>query len=86
MNLTIELPSDLESRVRAIPDLDRRVADFLRNQADLEEWRSRRYSQEAQAIVAAAVAEGAKLGAQGVSREQAFHELREAREEIGRQL
>lgn len=86
MNIMIELPSDLESRVRAIPDLDRRVVDFLRNQADLEDWRSRRYRPEAQAIVAEAMAEGARLGAQGMSREQAFRELREIREEIGRHL
>ena len=86
MNITIELPPDLESRVRAIPDLDRRVVDFLRNQADLEDWRSRRDSPEAQAIVAEAMAEGARLGTQGVTREQAFRELRETREEIGRHL
>ena len=86
MNITIELPPDLESRVRVIPDLDRRVVDFLRNQADLEDWRSRRYSPEAQAIVAEAMAEGGRLGAQGMSREQAFRELRETREEIGRHL
>ena len=73
-------------RVGVIPDLDRRVVDFLRNQADLEGWRSRRYSAEAQALVAEATADGARLGTQGVSREQAFRELRETREEIGRHL
>ena len=83
---SIELPPDLESRVRSIPDLDQRVVDFLRNQADLEDWRSRRYSPEAQTIVAEATVEGARLGAQGMSREQAFRELRETREEIGRHL
>ena len=86
MNITIQLPPDLESRVGVIPDLDRRVVDFLRNQADLEGWRSRRYSAEAQALVAEATADGARLGTQGVSREQAFRELRETREEIGRHL
>ena len=86
MHITIELPPDLESRVRVIPDLDQRVVDFLRNQADLEDWRSRRYSPEAQAIVAEATAESARLGAQGMTREQAFRELRETREEIGRHL
>jgi hypothetical protein len=86
MSITIELPPDLESRVRVIPDLDRHVLDFLRNQADLVDWRSRRYSPAAQAIVAEAVAEGARLSAQGVTREQAFRELREMRGEIGRRL
>ena len=88
MNITIELPPDLdlESRVRVIPDLDQRVVDFLSNQADLEDWRSRRYSLEAQANVAEAMAEGARLGAEGMTREQAFRELRETREEIGKDL
>ena len=86
MSITIQLPPDLESRVRVIPDLDQRVADFLRNQADLEDWRSRRYSTDVRTIVAEATTEGARLGAQGISREQAFRELRETREEIGRHL
>ena len=86
MNITIKLPPDLESRVRAIPDLDQRLVDFLHNQAHLEDWRNRRYRPEAQAIVADAMAEGVRLGAQGMSREQAFRELRETREEIGRHL
>ncbi|MEQ1853660.1 MAG: hypothetical protein ABMA01_18955 [Chthoniobacteraceae bacterium] len=86
MSITIELPPDIEDRVRAIPDLDQRVLEFLRNQAALEEWRGRRYSPEAQSIVAAATAEAARLRAEGISREQTFRELREAREEIDKHL
>lgn len=86
MSITIELPPDIEDRVRAIPDLDQRVADFLRHQAGLEEWRARRYSPGAQAILAAAEAEAARLRETGVSREQAFRELREAQDEISRHL
>jgi hypothetical protein len=36
--------------------------------------------------VAAATAEAAELHAKGISREQAFEELREARQEIGKHL
>ena len=86
MSITIELPAEMEERVRTIPDLDQRVVDFLRHQADLEEWRKRRYSPEAQAIVAEAEAEAVQLRVRGVTREQVFRELREAREEIGRHL
>jgi hypothetical protein len=86
MSITVELPPDIEDRIRAIPDLDQRVAQFLRNQVGIEEWRARRYSPEAQALVAGAEAEAARLGAEGISRAQIFRELREAREEIGKHL
>lgn len=86
MSITVELPPDIEDRIRAIPDLSLRVAEFLRSQVGIEEWRARRYSPEAQAIVAGAVAEAARQGAEGVSRAQIFRELREAREEIGKHL
>ena len=84
MSITIELPADIEARVRAIPDLDQRVVEFLRSQAGLEEWRGRRFSAEAKALVAGAVAEAGRM--QGMSREQAFRDLREAGEDIGKRL
>ena len=34
MSITIELPPDVEKRLAALPDLDQRVADFLRGQAE----------------------------------------------------
>lgn len=82
MSITIKLPPDLESRVSAIPNLDQRLLDFLRDQADLEDWRRRRYSAEARSIVAEATSEDA----QGMTREQAFRDLREMRLDIGRRL
>ena len=86
MSITIELPPDIEDRVRAIPDLDQRIAEFLRHQTSLEEWRGQRYSPGARALVAGAAAEAAELRAKSVSREQAFRDLREARQEIGKHL
>jgi hypothetical protein len=86
MSITIELPPDLEDRLRAIPDLDQRIAEFLRHQTSLEQWRERRYSPAARALVAGAQAEAAMLGAVGVAREQAFREWREARSEISQHL
>jgi hypothetical protein len=49
MSITIELPPDLDERVCVIPDLDKRIVQFLRTQTDLEEWRNRQYSPEARA-------------------------------------
>jgi hypothetical protein len=86
MSITIELPADIESRIRAIPDLEQRMVEFLRHQAALEEWRGRRYCPEAQTIVTDALAEAERLRQAGLPREQAFRELREAREEIGRHV
>jgi hypothetical protein len=86
MSITIDLPPDVEDRLRAIPDLDQRIAEFLRHQTSLEEWRERRYSPAARAVMAEAQAEADKLAAEGVSREQAFREWREARSEISEQL
>ena len=34
MSITIELPPDVERRLAALPDLDQRVAEFLRGQAE----------------------------------------------------
>ena len=34
MSITIELPPDVEKCLAALPDLDQRVADFLRGQAE----------------------------------------------------
>lgn len=86
MSITIELPPDLDERVRVIPDLDKRIVQFLRTQTDLEEWRSRHYSPEARAAAARALAEAERLRAAGMTREQAFEQLLGLHEKITKQL
>jgi len=86
MSITIELPPDLEARVRVIPDLDKRVVQFLRTQTALEEWRNRRYSPEAREAAARAIAEAERLRASGMTREEAFEQLRSAHDEISKHL
>ena len=86
MSITIDLPMELEGRLRTIPDLDVRIAEFLRNQARLEDWRNERYSAKAQGIVSKAMSEAACLQKNRVSREQAFRELREVQDEISQTL
>ena len=82
MSITVELPPDVEQRVREIPDLNKRIATFLRDQADWEDWRHRRYSAKAQTIAAESLAEAEILKAQGVSREEMFREFFEVYDRI----
>ena len=86
MSITIELPPDLDARVRVIPDLDQRVVQVLRTQTALEEWRNRRYSPEARATAERAIAEAERLRASGMTREEAFEQLLGLHEKITKQL
>ena len=81
-----ENPPDVEQRVRGLPDLNKRIVNFLRDQADWEEWRQRRYSAKAQVIATESLAEAEVLKAQGVSREEMFREFFEVHERISRAL
>ena len=85
MSITIELPPDVEDRVRAIHDLDRRVAAFLRGQAELEEWRKRRYSERARRLLEESRANAHELREQ-VSREELFQRFFELHDRITSKL
>jgi predicted transcriptional regulator len=86
MSITIELPPDVEKRLAALPDLGQRVADFLRGQAELEQWREQRYSAKVREIVRESLAEADAAKAQGVSREEAFREFFDVYDRITAQL
>ena len=86
MSITIELPPDVEKRLAALPDLGQRVADFLRGQAELEQWREQRYSAKAREIVRESLAEAEQLRASGKSREELFEEFMVLHERITRQI
>lgn len=86
MSIIVELPPDVEQRVRDIPDLNQRIAAFLRDQADWEDWRQRRYSAKAQTIASEALAEAETLKAQGVSREETFRDFFKVYDGISRAL
>lgn len=51
LGITVPLPPDVEERVKFIRALGSRVADFLRGQAELDDWRRRRYSERAHRFV-----------------------------------
>ena len=85
MSIAVELPPDVEDRVRAIHDLDRRIAAFLRGQAELEEWRKRRYSDRARRLLEENRANLHELREQ-VSREELFQRFFELHDRITAKL
>ncbi len=86
MSITVELPPEMEERVRQIPDLKERVTAFLRDQADCEEWRQRRYSAKARTIAEESLAEAEALKAQGLGRGELFRRFFELHDRITRAL
>ena len=84
MSITVELPADVEDRVRAIHDLDRRVAAFLRGQAELEDWRKHRYSARAHRLLEESRANVHDL--KQVSREELFQRFFELHDRITSKL
>ena len=86
MSITVELPPEMEERVRQIPDLNQRVAAFLHDQADYEAWRERRYSAKARALAAESLAEAEKLKEEGIGREELFQRFFELHDRITRAL
>ena len=86
MSITIELPPDLDRDVKQIPDVQERVIEFLRDQADYEKWRRARYSDEAFQILEESKAEAERLKAEGVPREEVFRQFFEAYDRIDAQI
>ncbi len=85
MSITVQLPPDVEERVKSIRDLDRRVADFLRGQAELEDWRKRRYSERARRLLEESRA-NAQASKEGESRDELFRRFFELHERISSKL
>ena len=86
MSITIELPPDVEKRLAALPDLDQRVADFLRDQLEYEKWRKARDSDDARQIVREWLADAERDKAAGVSRAKTFREFFEVYDRITAKL
>ncbi len=86
MSITIELPPDLDRDVKQIPDVQERVIEFLRDQADYERWRRARYSEDAFQILEESKAEAERLKAEGVPREEVFRQFFEAYDRINAQI
>jgi hypothetical protein len=86
MSITIELPPDLDQDVKGIPDVQERVIEFLRDQADYEKWRRARYSDEVRQILAESKVKAERLKAEGVPREKLIEEFLTLHNLVTRQM
>ncbi len=86
MSITIELPPELDQDVKGIPDVQERVIEFLRDQANYEKWRKARYSEKAHRLLAESEAEAERMKAAGVPREEVFRQFFEAYDRIQAKL
>ena len=82
MNMTFDIPHDVQTQVAGIPDLDQRVALFLRHEAQLEIVRRQRHSPEARAMAGRALSGAGQYIAAGLDREKAFEELQAIHRDI----
>lgn len=78
MSITLELPPDLDQEVRGLPDLEKRLLSFLRNQVEHEKWRKARYSEQAFQLLAESKADAARMKEEAVPREEMFRRFFEA--------
>ena len=86
MNMTFDIPQEVQAQVAGISGLELRVALFLRHEAQLEAVRRERHSGLAREIVERALsgAEADKL--KGFDRERAFDDKERAHREITERL
>lgn len=85
MSIIVELPPEVEERVKAIRDLDQRIADFLRGQAELEDWRKRHYSERARRLLEESRTTARELK-ERVSREELFRRFFELHDRMTSKL
>ncbi len=86
MTLTIEIPVELEQKVQAIPGLKRRMAQFLHQEARLEEIRQQRHSTQARNLVEQALSGADQDKTTGFDWNESFQELRQLHQEITTRL
>ena len=82
MNMTFDIPPEVQAQVAGIPGLDLRVALFLRHEAQLEAVRRERHSDSARAIAERALLGAEADKARGLDRERAFEQLQNIHREI----
>lgn len=86
MSITFDIPADVQASVASIPDLDLRVALYLRHEGQMEEIRLRRHSPPARQIVAEAVRQAERDKAGPFDRDASFAQLRSAHQKITARL
>ncbi len=75
LSVTSDIPADVQRSVEGIPGLDRRVAQFLRHDVELEAVRQRRHSPGARALVERALTCAEADKAAGFDPKESFDEL-----------
>ena len=86
MTMTFEIPADVQNSVVGIPDLDVRVAMFLRHEAQLEALRRQRHSSEARAIAQRALTQAELDQAAGFDWDASFDTLQKQHQAITSKL
>ena len=86
MIMTFDIPSEVQTQVAGIPDLDLRVALFLRHEAQLEAVRRERFCTEARAIAERALRGAEQDKVDGFDRDASFAELEKLHAEITERL
>lgn len=77
MNITLDIPQEVEAAVKAIPDLDIRLLSFIHGQLAYEQQRKQASpaTQKAWKLIQAGRQLAQQDAAAGISREQAFDGL-----------
>jgi hypothetical protein len=86
MQMTFDIPPDVESAVAGIADLNLRVALYLRHEARLEALRRQRHSAEAREIAAKAVRAAEVDKAAGFDWDESFAQLQKTHRDITQRL
>lgn len=82
MQMSFDIPPEVQAGVAGIPDLEVRVALYLRHEAQLEVLRRHRYSAEARAIAERAVRQAGCDQQEGFDWAASFQNLKQQHESI----
>ena len=86
MTMTLDIPRELHEEVSGIPDLNLRVAGFLRHEARLEALRRQRHTAEARSLVQRAVQQAQEDQKAGFDWDTSFQTLKQQHEAITERL
>ena len=86
MTMTFDIPTDVQEAVADIPDLDLRVALYLRHEGQLEAIRRQRHSSQAREIAERAMKQAASDQASGFDWDDSFKALKKQHEAITQRL
>ena len=84
--MTLDIPRELHDQVSGIPDLNLRVAGFLRHEVRLETLRRQRHSAKARSLVQRAVEQAQEDQTAGFEWDTSFQTLKQQHEVITARL